>query len=310
MLQKVGDRSSNSRKNQAAGNRKKGKVGYFDKDSLVQEIIALLTMDSRLRAGEIDRRCPSSPEQQAISDTLRWMRKQGMVRMDAKKTWSLCDGVRCSAEARDAVILAEEKPLNRMQMEPLKKRIIEVLRTAFEQTNKKYMTHSELVFEFVDGLEITKHAVSQALQQLVKEHKVVKYLGGIHDYMYHKPYFDQHPSLFDNHPSFSGNAFSSGESNEPSFERTGASINIDNRATIVKMSMDSVRKHDDNVIDNYGDQMNGNLEYSLVMDADDGYDGETESDRRRRKMRIRRRVLVAQTRIQVRVRRRHKVDED
>lgn len=300
--------------NQVPNSGNRGRGSYFDKDALAQEIIALLTMDSRLRAGEIDRRCPGSPEQQAVSDTLRWMRRQGLVRMGAQKTWSLCDGVRCTAEARDAVILAGDKPPARVQIEPLKRRIIEALRIAFEQTTKKYMTHTDLVGQFVDGGEITKHAVSQALEQLVKEHKVVKYLNRIHDYMYHKPYFDQHPGLFDSVFWDTDGVISSAatkpvdqvQTDNPTAEikvrSVGAAVNtpeLPSESSGGCVEQVPIITNDLPVVESAD---------RVVTDADDGE--ETESDRRRRKMRIRRRVLVAQTRIQVQVRRRHKVQED
>ncbi|MDA8154706.1 MAG: hypothetical protein M0003_18670 [Acidithiobacillus sp.] len=298
MLQKVTDPTGNIQK----GPFKKGGSGsYFNKEALAGEIIALLSVRPSLRAGEIDRRCPNSPEQQAVSDTLRQMRKQGLVQMSPQKTWRLCEGVQYSAEHMESVLMFDEKAATPVDIGVLKEKLLDALREAFYQPRKKHLTHTELVARFVANGEGTKHAISQALEQLVKEGLLIKPGDRVHDYMYNYAYFAKHPSLFDSLP----------DTDDPS-SHSPEPVDVESR-------------HDDftTAKTNSGnDQLESSTGYDgarldkiwfsdlAASDHDPDDSDESESDRRRRKMRIRRRVLVAQTRIQVQVRRRHKVSEE
>ncbi len=287
MLQKVTDQNANVLKTPAVNG---GRNSYFNKEALGGEIIALLSVRPSLSAGEIDRRCPNSPEQQAVSDTLREMKRQGLVRMDGRKTWRVCEGVQYNARHLESVLMYDGKTKAHVSMDMLRGLIVDALRTAFDQPRKKHLTHTELVAEFVGGGACTKHAISQALEQLVKEGLVIKPGDRIHDYMYNYAYFAKHPSLFDglqhanDQPDLSPNS--------------------------IKVDAEGGFPVDAPELDVSGLNETAFSESCLASDHAPDDPDETEADRRRRKMRIRRRVLVAQTRIQVQVRRRHKGREE
>lgn len=299
MLQKVTDKNANVLKTPAVNG---GRNSYFNKEALGGEIIALLSVRPSLSAGEIDRCCPSSPEQQAVSDTLRKMKRQGLVRMDGRKTWRVCEGVQYNARHLESVLMYDGKTKAHVSMDMLRGLIVDALRTAFGQPRKKHLTHTELVAEFVGSGVCTKHAISQALEQLVKEGLIIKPGDRIHNYMYNYAYFAKHPSLFDglqhanDQPDLSPNSI--------------RAESMQDRIASLKVDAERGFPVDVPELDVSGLNETAFSESSLASDHAPDDPDETEADRRRRKMRIRRRVLVAQTRIQVQVRRRHKGQEE
>ena len=283
---------------------------YFDKDALVGEIIALLSIrQNPLRAGEIDQMCPSSPEQQATSDTLQWMKRNGLVRMREHKSWSLCDGVCPEKKFLDVVYRVHDNPSSKgkedVDMDLLMGRIVEALRTAFGQHRHEYMTFDQIL-EAVGGAEsIRHHTVSQALDKLVNVGPVLKLGDRRFHYLYNHAYFERQPSLFD---------LSAGDG-VPSFAAPAPVVSVPAESITENTDImeGSVLFKDDSLqpevlfSNDLQDEQVSEPEYNAETDMVDD-DEQTESDRRRRKMRIRRRVLVAQTRIRVQVRRRHKTE--
>ncbi len=291
---------------------KAARSSYFDKDALVGEIVALLSIrQNPLMAGEIDQMCPSSPEQQATSDTLRWMKRKGLVRMRERKTWSLCDGVCPDKKFLDAVYRVHEnlssKGKEDVDMDLLMGRIIEALRIAFGQHRHEYMTFDQIL-EAVGGAEsIRHHKVSQALDKLVNVGPVLKLGDRRFHYLYNHAYFERQPSLFDLPP---GDEVSSFSAPAP---RVSVPVECAAADTVIMegsvLSAENGLQTESPFVTGMQNERVFEPVYNTGTDMVDDEE-QTESDRRKRKMRIRRRVLVAQTRIKVQVRRRHKVSDE
>lgn len=142
---------------------------YFDSDQLQKEIIAALNLASRpLSAGELTDRCPSSPEQQATSDTLRILKRKGQVILSGR-SWSLAPGVTPDREISRKIHQALANPIPKqpaIDTDTLRVGILRMLRRALH-TGQVYLDFYGIYHQI--PFPVTRHRVSQLLDRMCEE---------------------------------------------------------------------------------------------------------------------------------------------
>lgn len=142
-------------------------AAYFDRERLEQEILAALNLSGKpLTATELTQRCPTSPEQQATSDTLRILKRKQQVQLSAKR-WSILPGVKIDAAAVEAVQQRMKQPLTmptRMITNDEVHRFIIRLLQAAQEKGIPYVHFSDIYHAFSGA--ITRHRLSQQLNVL------------------------------------------------------------------------------------------------------------------------------------------------